>query len=100
MKRIVDTPQIPDMGSGYGHIDIPENTTLKEVLDWIYKNEKSWGTITIYYMNNEIIRCFDYDLFNKNIFYHHLAGWQYSRTIQKVKFDYCFMYENIDIYIN
>ena len=99
MKRVIDKPQASDMGSGFGHIEIPEGTTLKEVLDWIYHNAKTWGTITIFKNCDDIVRCFDYDLYNANIFYHNLCGWQYQRAVRKVEFNYCFMGEDIEIYI-
>lgn len=99
MKRIVDRPQMSDMGSGFGHIEISEGTTLEEVLNWIRRNAKTWGTVTIFRNCDDIVRCFDYDLYNANIFYHHLSGWQYHRTVRKVEFNYCFMSENIEIYI-
>ena len=98
MERIIDRPQISDMGSGFGHITVSTDTTLKEALMWISQNQKTWGTVTIY-NNKEIIRRFDYDLYNNNIFYHHLDGWQYNKIIQQIKFNYCFMSEDIDIYI-
>ncbi len=87
------------MGSGFGHIEIEENTTLEEALKWIQKNAKTWGVITIYRKNNSILRCFDYDLYNNTVFYHHLNGWNYKQVVKKVTFDYCFMGEDIDIYI-
>ena len=48
MKRVIDKPQTSDMGSGFGHIEFPEGTTLKEMLDWIHRNAKTWGTVTIF----------------------------------------------------
>lgn len=99
MKRIIDRPQVSDMGSGFGHIEIEENTTLEEVLRWIQKNAKTWGTLTIYRNNDDIVRCFDYDLYNNTVFYHNLAGWQYKQFVKKVNFSYCFMGEDIDIYM-
>lgn len=98
MERIIDRPQISDMGSGFGHIAVSTDTTLKEALMWISQNQKTWGTVTIY-NNKGIIRRFDYDLYNNNIFYHHLDGWQYNKIVQQIKFNYCFMSEDIDIYI-
>ena len=100
MKRVIDVPQKSDMGSGWGHIEVPEGTTLGEALDWIQKNSKAWGTVTIYRYSDNIIRCFDFDLYNrKKIFYRHLSGMQYDFIVREIKFDYCFMSENIDIYV-
>ena len=99
IKRIADRPQFSDMGTGFGHIEVSSKTTLGDVLKWIQENEKTWGIITIYKNSDDIIRCFDYNLYNNFIFYHHLDSWQYQFIIREVKFDYCFMYENIDIYV-
>ena len=100
MKRIIDIPQTSDMGHGFGHIEVEQNAvTLEEALKWLQLNQKTWGTITIYRGSNNIVRCFDYDLYNNNIFYHHLSGWQYNYIVEKIEFDYCFMLESIDIYV-
>ena len=99
MKRVIDRPQVSDMGSGFGHIEVPENTTLEEVLNWIRANVKSWGTVTIYRNSDDIVRCFDYDLYNNKVFYHHLSGWQYNFIVRKVEFSYCFRSEDIDIFV-
>ena len=100
MKRIIDHPQVSDMGSGMGHFEFQNKTTLKEALTWIMKNEKTWGVITIYINDDDIIRCFDYDCYSSTpIFYHHLNSWQYNLTVQAIKFNYCFMGEDIDIYV-
>ena len=98
MERIIDHPQTCDMGSGFGHITVSKDTTLKEVLTWIGQTRKTWGTITIY-NDKGILRCFDYDLYNNNIFYHHLSGWWYTEPVKEVTFNYCFMSEDIYIYI-
>lgn len=99
MKRVIDIPQKSDMGSGSGHYEGADGLTLKEVLNYLYENLESWGTVTIYRGSNDIIRCFDFNRYNDNIFYHHLSGWQYNFIVKKVKFNYCFMSENIDIYV-
>lgn len=99
MKRVIDQPQKSDMGSGWGHYEIKEGLTLREALDYLRKNLKSWGTVTIYRGANDVVRRFDFDLYNNKIFYHHLSGWQYNFIIKEIKFDYCFMSENIDIYL-
>lgn len=99
MKRVIDKPQVSDMGSGFGHIECPEDTTLKEILDWIQANMRTWGTVTIFQHTDGVVRCFDYDLYNNKIFYHHLSSWQYGAIVRKVEFNYCFMSEDIDIYV-
>ena len=99
MKRVIDCPQQSDMGSGFGHIDGCKGVTLSEVLDWIEKNNKTWGTISIYFREKPI-RIFDYDVYNGHEFYHHMSGWDYKMLVNEVKFNYCFMSEDIDIYLN
>ena len=99
MKRVVDEPQKSDMGSGWGHYELPENINLMEVLTELRKTLKSWGTVTVYRGIDDVIRRFDFDLYNNKIFYHHLSGWQYNFPVRKVDFDYCFMSENINIYV-
>lgn len=97
MKRVIDVPQASDMGNGYGHYEEAAGLTLGEVLNYLGKNLKSWGTLTICRNSGEIIRCFDFNRYNGNNFYHHLSGWQYKFIVEEIKFDYCFMLE--DIYI-
>ncbi len=98
IEIIIDEPQRSDMGLGRGHYELSEETTLIELLDYIEKNNKSWGTISIY-DNNKTIRYFDFDLFNKKIFYHNLEQWRYKCIVKKVDFYYCFMNEDISIFI-
>jgi hypothetical protein len=98
MKEVITQPQMSDMGNGDGIIADVAGYTLREVLDFCAKNSKDWGTVCIY-KENEIIRKFDYDLHSDNIFYHHLAGWQYQKTVKEVTFNYCFMWKNIDIFL-
>lgn len=97
MKFIIDRPQQSDMGSGYGHIEGCEGISLKEVLAWIEENAHDWGVLTIF-CADKMIRCFDYDVFNGHQFYHHL-GWYYTSPVKEVKYDYCFMNKDIEIYI-
>jgi hypothetical protein len=97
MKRIITHPQKSDMGSGFGYIDAV-GCTLEELLDFYAKN-KTWGTVCIH-KNGEILRKFDYDTFNNNIFYHNLNGWEYRMTVKKAEFEYYFMNEDLDIYLN
>lgn len=98
MRAIIDEVQKSDMGTGCGHYDFSPNTTLKNALDYLKNNLKAWGTITIY-RGNTIVRLFDYELFNNSIFYHHLAGWEYNKKVKAIDFRYCFMNEDIYIYI-
>lgn len=99
MQRIIDKPQACDMGHGSGHIEMPIPVTLEKVLNWLQENAYSWGVITIYNKDNKIIRRFDFDLYNNSLFYHHLNGWHYTTIVKEVKFNYCFMSEDIDIYL-
>ena len=54
----------------------------------------------IQYKNGDILRKFDYDTFNNSIFYINLSGWQKDIEIDKVKFSYCFMNEDVKIILN
>lgn len=99
MKRVVTVPQGSDMGEGFGYIEGATGCTLKEVLDFYAKNSKTWGAICIR-RNGAIIRKFDYDTFNNNIFYHHLTGWDYESIVKEAKFRYCFMSEDVEIYLD
>lgn len=100
MREVIDRPQMSDMGNGFGHIEIEQDTvTLEEALKWIQRNRKSWGRITIYRGSNDVVRRFDYDLHNNNVFYHHLCGCEYDYIVKKIEFSYCFMSEDINIYV-
>ena len=98
MKEIITGPQTSDMGFGYGYVEGATGRTLEEVLNFYANNSKTWGTVCIY-GEDDIVRKFDYDTYNNKIFYHHLSGWEYQLIVKKVKFDYCFMNKNIDIYL-
>lgn len=98
MKKIITQPQKSDMGSGFGIYEFNENTTLKEFLNYYKENSKTWGTITII-KDNDIIRKFDYDIFNNNYFYYNIEGWQLEYKIKLVSFNYCFMNEDVKIFI-
>lgn len=100
MERVIDHPQKSDMGSGYGHYEGIDGMNLGKVLDELCKTLKSWGTVTIYRGLDDVVRRFDFDLYNSKVFYHNLSGWQYNYTIRKIDYDYCFMLENINIYVN
>lgn len=96
MQRVITRKQTCDMGSGFGKIELEPKTTLKQVCDYIVKNFHSWGVCTIKYSNEEVLRKFDYDLYNNNIFFYHF-GWESNLIVKEVKFDFCFMQENITI---
>lgn len=98
MEFVIDRPQQSDMGTGFGHIENCENKTLREVLNWIKQNACDWGIITIF-SAGKVIRRFDYDVFNNHQFYHNLVGWHYASPVREVKYTYCFMNKDIDIYI-
>lgn len=98
MKKVITNLQKSDMGSGAGYVDGAAGCTLKEVLNFYSKNSKTWGTVCIYRKGN-IVRKFDYDIYNNNIFYHHLNGWEYKWIVKEAKFNYCFMCEDLDIYL-
>lgn len=99
MKRVITEHQKSDMGCGFGYVEGVVGCTLKEVLDFYAKDSKTWGTVCIY-RNSDVVRKFDYDTFNNNIFYHHLSGWEYKLTVKEAKFRYCFMSEDIYIYLD
>ena len=99
MKIKITQPQTCDMGSGFGYIEGSHGNSLEEVLNWIEYNTRTWGVVTIYNSGGNIIRKFDYDLYRSNIFFHYLAQWYCETPIEKVHFDYCFMYRNFDIYL-
>lgn len=99
LKEIITHPQTSDMGSGWGYLEGAPGCTLEQILEFYHKNSRSWGTITIYGRNSDIVRKFDYDTYNNSEFYHHLSGWQYESMVKEVKFSYCFMSQDIDIYL-
>ena len=98
MKEIITKPQQSDMGSGFGYVEGASGRTLQEILDFYEKNSNEWGTVCIHRYGS-IMRKFDYDTYNNNVFYHHLSGWEYQLQVKEVKFDYCFMNKDIDIYL-
>lgn len=57
---------------------------------------KLGGKITIRKKDGKILRVFDYDTYNNNIFYCNL-NWELGDKLKKVNFDYCFMHENVEI---
>ena len=98
MREVIANPQKSDMGSGFGYVEGAVDCTLKEILSFYANNSKDWGTVCIY-KNGNIVRKFDYDTYNNNVFYHHLSGWEYQLIVKEVKFAYCFMNKDIDIYL-
>lgn len=99
MRRVIDRPQQSDMGSGFGHMEDCEGVKLSDALNWIEKNLRAWGTISIYFRGKPI-RIFDYDTYATHQFYHHMSGWEYKMLVSEIKFNYCFMSEDISIYLN
>ena len=95
----ITQPQKSDIGSSFGYIENSHGIPLQEVLNWIESNTITWGIVTIYNNEGNIIRKFDYDLYNSNQFIHWLNGWQYSNLVEKVRFEDCFMCRDFDIYL-
>ena len=98
-KSIVDRPQASDMGDGFGHYEVAPGSTLKEFLKWFKENCKLWGTIKIIDRDGDIVRYFDYNTWSNDIVYTHLGFWQYDSEIEKIEFMYCFMSEDITIWL-
>ena len=100
-REVITNTQNSYMGSGFGYTEGATCCTLREILDFYEKNNKTWGTVTIYYGDGNVCKKFDYDTYNNNQFYHNLSGWEYQMTVKEVKFDCCcYMFKNIDIYLN
>lgn len=98
MQEHIIEKQTCDMGFGKGEY-IFSSITLKQALEWFEKNLHEWGTITIQDKNGNILRKFDYELYNSYQFYHHLQGWEYNSLVKKIEFYYCFMNRDIVIYL-
>ena len=98
IREVIINPQVSDMGSCFGYVEGANGCSLKEILEFYAKNSNAWGIVCIH-RNGDIVRKFDYDTYNNNIFYHHLSGWMYQLAVKEVKFDYCFMNKDIDIYL-
>ena len=73
------------------------NLTLEQALNWFEENLNDWGIITINFKNGDILRRFDYDLYNLHQFYHHLNGWEYKLLVDKIESYNCFMNKDITI---
>ena len=99
MKRVITHPQTSDMGSGFGKLEIEPNTSLKQVCNYIKSNFHTWGVCTIQCSDGKILRKFDYDLYNNDIFYYHFGREAYL-IVKEVKLEFCFMYENITIIVD
>ena len=99
MKRNIIRPQQSDMGSGYGEYLFSDGTTLGDFLKWYKDNSNTWGVISIFYNDGCILRQFDYDLYHNNICYTHLS-WEEEILIKKIDFSYCWMSENVKVYLN
>ena len=100
MERVIIKEQTCDMGEGHGEWVFNKKVTLGEFLTHLKEQSHEWGTITIQYKNGDILRKFDYDTFNNSVFYICLSGWQKDIEIDKVKFNYCFMNEDVKIILN
>lgn len=96
IKKIITCPQTCDMGFGFGKFEFEKNTALKDFLEFYKNNSKTWGNVTIREKDGKILRLFDYDIYNNNIFYYHLS-WELGSKLKEVNFDYCFMNENVEI---
>lgn len=99
MREVITNTQKSDMGNGYGYVEGADGCTLDQILAFYENNTKTWGTVSIYH-RGDIIRRFDYDTYNRNIFYHHLSGFEYHFIVKEVKFLYCYMEKDIDIYLD
>lgn len=99
MKRVITEPQKSDMGYGLGIYEFEKEDNLYNFLEWYKKCSNTWGTVTIFNKNEKILRKFDFDLYDENQFYTHLAGWEYNLSLKEIKFSYCFMSEDVEIYL-
>ena len=99
MERKIETAQTCDMGFGMGRYLFQENTTLDDFLCWYEKNSKTWGVITIFNRKGEVVRKFDYDLYNSHNYYYHLS-WERNKVVKKISFIYSWMSEDVQIYLN
>ena len=87
MKKVIERPQISDMGSGFGSYQFSKNYTLREFLDYYKNTNKTWGTITIFH-DNKVVRKFDYNIYDNNQFYYHLAGVEYNMIVKEIVFTF------------
>ena len=99
MKRVITEPQKSDMGSGFGIYEFEKEDNLYDFLKWYKQCSSAWGTITIFNKHNRLLRKFDFDLYDNEQFYHHLSGWEYDLSLKEIKFSYCFMSEDVEIYL-
>ena len=100
MERKIDKPQSCDMGHGYGQYLFEEKDTLKDFLEWYRTHMQTWGTITIF-DGDKILRKFDHNIYNKGYhnFYYRLNAWENESLIKRITFKYCFMNEDVVIYL-
>lgn len=99
MEKVIIHPQVCDMGSGDGEYKFNKEITLDEFLKEYKTTSNSWGTITIISRDGKILRKFDYDTYNNSQFFYHLS-WELQMKIKKVTFMYCWMSEDVIIYLS
>lgn len=60
-----------------------------------------WGMITIFERDGEVLRKFDYTYDNKDkhLWWLLRLSWELDLKVKEVKFDYCFMSEDVEIYL-
>ena len=97
INKIIERRQTCDMGSGFGKFEFDEDITLKEFLEYYKENNKTWGIVIIRKRNGRVLRCFDFDIYSKDVFYCHLPNWDLEDKVKKATFTYCFMQEEIEI---
>ena len=101
MKRVITEPQRSDMGDGFGLYEFDKPTILEEFLK-LYNNSKTWGKFYIF-DNHKLVAELKFDgmTINKNGRYQPLQ-WDNKllyKTIKEIKFNYCFMCEDVEIYL-
>ena len=101
MKKLIDIYQKSDMGSGFGIYEFDKPTILEEFLKF-YNNSRTWGKLYIF-DNHKLIAELKFDgmTTNKDNKYKPLK-WDNKllyKTIKEIKFNYCFMCEDVEIYL-
>ena len=96
MKRIITEPH---MGSGFGIYKFEKGKVLYDFLEWHKNNSRTWGVISIFDKQGNYIRIFDYDLYDDEVYYHYLSCGEYDLPLREIKFNYCLMREDIQIYL-
>ena len=101
MKKVITEPQKSDMGNGFGLYEFDKPIILEEFLKF-YNNSKTWGKIYIFDNHNLVAELkFDGMGTNKDNRYQPLK-WDNKllyETIKEIKFSYCFMSEDVEIYL-